>query len=67
MKELDLHGVRTAEAEYLVEQFIYDNRDNLPVKIITGNSHSMRKAVKDCALHLEYHVHEPRYSELIIY
>jgi DNA-nicking Smr family endonuclease len=67
MRELDLHGIRTNDVEIMVDQFLYVNRNNLPVKIITGNSYSMRKIVKDYALHIGYTIHEPRYSELIVY
>jgi hypothetical protein len=35
---LDLHGESHDRADYLIEKFITDNIDNLPVKIVTGNS-----------------------------
>ena len=35
---LDLHGHRHHDADYLIEKFISDHFDELPVKIITGYS-----------------------------
>ena len=38
MKTLDLHGVEKDNILFKVEKFITDNFDNLPIKVITGNS-----------------------------
>ncbi len=35
---LDLHGERHYNADYLIEKFISDHFDNMPVRIITGYS-----------------------------
>jgi len=35
---LDMHDADHASADYLIEKFITDNIDNLPIKIITGHS-----------------------------
>lgn len=35
---LDLHGAEHDRADFLIEKFITDNIDNLPLKIITGYS-----------------------------
>jgi hypothetical protein len=35
---LDLHGVYHDEADFIIEKFISDNFQKLPVKIITGYS-----------------------------
>lgn len=43
MKVLDLHGVRYAQVDRLVENFVL--LEDLPVKIITGNSAGMRAVV----------------------
>ena len=43
MQTLDLHGVRHHEAALLVENFILIN--DPPLKIITGNSPTMRSIV----------------------
>lgn len=44
METLDLHGVRHHRVEVLVEDFILLH--DLPVKIITGNSPSMKQIVQ---------------------
>jgi hypothetical protein len=38
MKYLDLHGHGHEDIDLLIEKFITDNFQDLPVKIITGNS-----------------------------
>lgn len=43
MKKLDLHGKKHSEVLILVEDFILKNQNNLPVKIITGNSIKMKE------------------------
>ncbi len=43
MSKLDLHGVRHIDVDELVEDFILANE--LPLYIITGNSHVMRDKV----------------------
>ena len=45
MKTLDLHGKRHHEIERLVENFVLT--ETLPVKIITGNSLTMRTIVQE--------------------
>ena len=39
--KLDLHGCRHYEVDRLVENFILVNQDQLPLKIICGNSQTM--------------------------
>ena len=38
VKTLDLHNVEKYDILFIVEKFVTDNFDNLPVKIITGHS-----------------------------
>ncbi len=38
MKTLDLHSFERCDILFIVEKFVTDNFDNLPVKIITGHS-----------------------------
>ena len=38
MKILDLHNAERCDILFKVEKFVTDNFDNLPVKIITGQS-----------------------------
>lgn len=47
MKELDLHNTRHHEVQRKVDQFIYENMNSMPVKIITGYSERMREIVID--------------------
>ena len=42
---LDLHGVRHDQVVHVVHQFLYDNRDNFPCKLIVGMSEVMRELV----------------------
>jgi len=45
METLDLHGVRHHKAEALAEDFVL--RHDAPMRIITGNSWSMKKIVEE--------------------
>ena len=45
METLDLHGKRHSEVDLLVENFVLLNE--LPVRIITGNSFRMQELVDD--------------------
>jgi hypothetical protein len=46
---LDLHGEEHDRADYLIEKFITDNFDDLPVKIITGYSEFFINKTKEIA------------------
>jgi hypothetical protein len=56
MIELDLHGIRHHEVDRVVENFVL--LEELPVKIITGNSPSMQSmacsVLERHELHWEY-------------
>ena len=45
MKKLDLHGKTYYESKILVTDFIENNLDKLPIKIVTGNSAEMHLIV----------------------
>ncbi len=45
MNTLDLHGIRHAKAEQLVEDFVLT--EELPLRIITGNSNVMIRIVQE--------------------
>ena len=45
MKSLDLHGKSYEEANILVNIFIENNIDSMPLQIITGNSNQMKEIV----------------------
>ena len=49
MNRLDLHGKSHQDSKQLVEVFIENNIDNLPIQIITGNSVDMQAIVKKTA------------------
>ena len=46
MKALDLHGVKHRDVGNRVDTFIRQNKQSLPIKIITGNSLDMQNIVK---------------------
>ena len=50
---LDLHGIRHEEVERLVENFVLLNQ--MPMTIITGNSHMMRQIVMKKCDRLNYY------------
>ena len=45
--DLDLHGVRHYDVDRVVENFIYTNQNDMPLKIICGNSNTMILLVRD--------------------
>lgn len=45
VEPLDLHGIKHADVSELVEDYILNNQDFCPLKIITGNSDKMKKIV----------------------
>ena len=55
MKTLDLHGERHEAVVQMVNSFVYNNE--LPVRVITGKSESMRKIVVDTVSQLGYYTH----------
>jgi DNA-nicking Smr family endonuclease len=50
MNELDLHGIKHAEVQVLLDQFLWENMKNnqREVAIITGISNQMKNIVIDC-------------------
>lgn len=50
METLDLHGVRHAKVDAMVENFVLT--EDLPVRVITGNSPTMIRIVQEvCTRH----------------
>ena len=47
MNELDLHGIRHQKAEQLIEEFLL--RNDTPMRVITGNSPTMIRYLKEIA------------------
>ena len=58
MKTLDLHGIRHEGVVQQIYSFVYNNE--LPVRVITGQSEAMRKIVLDTVSLLGYHTHYER-------
>ena len=46
LNSLDLHGIKHHEVDLLVENFVYLNQEDMPLKIICGNSHKMISLAK---------------------
>lgn len=64
--ELDLHGIRHYEVDRMVENFIYLNQDQIPLKIICGNSHMMVKLVKQVTKRIGCEITEPWFGIISI-
>ncbi len=45
VKPLDLHGIHHRDVARIVEDYVLLNQDDLPLKIITGNSDKMKTIV----------------------
>ena len=58
MPTLDLHGIRHEGVVQQVHSFVYNNE--LPLRIVTGKSETMRKIVVDTVGLLGYHSHYER-------
>ena len=67
MNELDLHSVRHKDAKQLIEQYVYENRSNLLIRVIVGNSSRMRMIVIQCVKELGYNTFEDKFTEVTIY
>tara|TARA_A100001391_G_scaffold143274_1_gene101069 strand:+ start:526 stop:750 length:225 start_codon:yes stop_codon:yes gene_type:complete len=55
METLDLHGERHEQVVQKVHSFVYNN--DLPVRVITGKSETMKKIVVDTVSQLGYYTH----------
>lgn len=63
---LDLHGVRHYDVDRLVENFIYLNQSNMPLKIICGNSIIMIRLVKQVTDRIGCAITEPWHGIICI-
>ena len=61
LKTLDLHNVERYDILFIVEKFITDNFDNLPVKIITGHSRYNINKVNNLAIKYDLKTHKERW------
>ena len=66
MKELDLHGTKHEDVDRIVENFVLLNE--LPVRIITGNSMKMIELTKKVIERheLKWEHHNPNFGAMII-
>ena len=67
MERLDLHGTKHQKAEEKIRTFL--NFAELPCEIITGNSASMKKIVREIVKEYEWMCHEKdsyNYGTLIV-
>ena len=60
MPELDLHGLKHAEVEDKVENFILTTEP--PVRIITGYSDEMKRIVNKLLTHYEFKFYNPAHN-----
>lgn len=65
--DLDLHGVRHHEVDRLVENFIYCNQNQMPLKIICGNSTQMVNLVKEVANRIGCEMAMLNFGTIVIY
>jgi hypothetical protein len=66
MRKLDLHGVRHADVDKMVENFIYMNQGDFPLEIICGNSEKMILLVREVSKRLGIETHMYRYGVVVI-
>jgi len=66
MTKLDLHGVRHADVERTVEDFIYMNQEYFPLEIICGNSGKMIQLVHSVTNRLNVETHMYRYGVVVV-
>ena len=64
MKKIDLHGKTYYESKILVTDFIKNNLDKLPIKIVTGNSTEMQLIVNKVAKKYKLNVSPRTYYNL---
>lgn len=65
--DLDLHGIRHHEVDRLVENFIYMHQDDMPLKIICGNSTKMVELVKTVMDRIGCESSMLNYGTIVIY
>ncbi len=65
--DLDLHGIRHHEVDRVVENFIYMNQDEMPLKIICGNSPKMVELVQTVMGRIGCDASMLNYGTIVIY
>jgi len=61
---LDLHGVRHHEVKTMVEDFVLNNQEQLPLIIICGNSSKMIELVTETLADVNVNFEETRYGRI---
>ena len=61
---LDLHGVRHHEVKIMVEDFVLNNQEQLPLIIICGNSSKMIELVSQALKDISVNFEETRYGRI---
>ena len=61
---LDLHGVRHHEVKIMVEDFVLNNQEQLPLVIICGNSSKMIELVTETLSDINVNFEETRYGRI---
>ena len=61
---LDLHGVKLADVEIHVEDFVLSNQNELPLIIICGNSEKMISIVNKALKKIDVNFEETRYGRI---
>ena len=61
---LDLHGVRHADVQNIVEDFVLTNQDEIPLIIICGNSAKMIEIVSTTLKNIDVNFEETRYGRI---
>jgi len=67
---LDLHGLRHDQVEHQVHQFLHDNRETMPCKIIVGMSDAMLRLVHNVLDEMKLFSHIERFQNpgcLVVY
>ncbi len=61
---LDLHGVRHADVQVIVEDFVLTNQDEIPLIVICGNSAKMIEIVSTTLKNIDVNFEETRYGRI---
>ena len=61
---LDLHGVRHADVKDIVEDFVLNNQNEIPLIVICGNSAKMIAIVSSTLKNIEVNFEETRYGRI---
>ena len=62
LNSLDLHGIRHHEVDLLVENFVYLNQEDMPLKIICGNSQRMINLAEESLISHSITFSSPRFG-----